>query len=376
MLVARGAAAGQLMVRLLLVCLLAFGGGAGALAQQAAEEPPPTQTLRIATGFAAPFVLNQGDTLTGFSIELWTALAHRLHVATRFVDLGLRSDHAQIEAVRKGDADVAIAAITITAVREREVDFSMPYFDSGLQIAVPANGVGNPVLGTFEAFLSREILQLFGLGFVVILLLAHLLWLVERRHNPHFQRGYLPGVLEGLWGVMLIIATGEHGDRDAPGWLKRLTVAFLWLFGVVLVAQFTATVTSSLTVRTLRSTIDGPNDLPGKTIATYPDSIAAEYLTERGLSFLPVTNAKQGAAMLASGQVQAIVFEAPTLQYWIATEGANALELVGPVFLPEKYGIAVAIGSPLRKRINEALLEMQADGSFASLRTRWFGQER
>ena len=40
---------------------------------------------------------------------------------------------------------------------------------------------------------------------------------------------------------MLIIAIGEHGDRDTPRALKRLIVGVMWLFGVVLIAQFTAT---------------------------------------------------------------------------------------------------------------------------------------
>ena len=57
---------------------------------------------------------------------------------------------------------------------------------------------------------------------------------------------------EGIWGVMLIIATGEHGDRDTPRVLKRLIVGIMWLFGVVLIAQFTATVTATLTVERIR----------------------------------------------------------------------------------------------------------------------------
>jgi polar amino acid transport system substrate-binding protein len=66
---------------------------------------------------------------------------------------------------------------------------------------------------------------------------------------------------------MLIIATGEHSDRDAPGVAKRVTVVLMWLLGVVLIAQLTATVTSSQTVERLQSSIRGPDDLPGKTIA-------------------------------------------------------------------------------------------------------------
>ncbi len=50
--------------------------------------------------------------------------------------------------------------------------------------------------------------------------------------------------------------------------------------------------------------------------------------------------------------------------------------LVGPVFRPEKYAVAVALGSPLRKRINKALPEMQADGTAEEIERRWFGASR
>jgi polar amino acid transport system substrate-binding protein len=50
--------------------------------------------------------------------------------------------------------------------------------------------------------------------------------------------------------------------------------------------------------------------------------------------------------------------------------------VVGPIFRPEKYGIAVANGSPLRKRINEALLAMFSDGAYERLYATWFSHAR
>jgi len=175
--------------------------------------------------------------------------------------------------------------------------------------------------------------------------------------------------------VTLIIATGEHGERETSRLVKRLAVAFMWLLGVVLmIAQFTATVTSSLTVQQLRSSIQGPGDLPGKTIATLPGSIAADYLTQLGLPYVGVTNPQDAYSMPVQGQVHAIVYEAPTLQYWAAKRGEGTLQVVGPVFRPEKYGIGFASGSPLRKEINGALMKMYADGSYEGVYRAWFAQ--
>jgi ABC-type amino acid transport substrate-binding protein len=175
---------------------------------------------------------------------------------------------------------------------------------------------------------------------------------------------------------MLIIATGEHGERDSATMWKRVLVPAMWLIGVVLIAQLTATVTSSQTVAQLQSNIQGSGDLPGKMIGTAAGTIAADYLTQRGLPFVDVKTADDAIRMLTRGDVQAIVYDAPTLQYGAAKRGNGVLLVVGPIFRPEKYGIALAEGSTLRKLINEALLSMYTDGTYEKIYGKWFMQRR
>lgn len=349
-----------------LACL-ALLAGAPAIAQP--------ETLRIVTGRIAPFVLPQDGPLAGFSVDLWTVLAQRLGVSPVVTDLGRVGAEAQLQAVLNGEADMAMSAIAMTPAREQAVDFSMAYFDSGLQIMVRPESA-SAWRATLGAVLTRANAEILLVGVLTVLLLANLLWLVERRNNPYFRRGYLRGVLEGLWGVMLIIATGEHGERENSGAVKRLTVVGMWVIGVVLVAQFTATVTASLTVQQLQSSIKGPGDLPGKTIATVAPSVAADYLTALHLPYVTIASAQEGYDRLLDGTVQAVVFDAPTLQYWQTRLGGGELQVVGPVFRPVKYGIAVARGSPLRKRINEVLQDLYADGTYEDISRKWFAQAR
>src|SRR5206468_7115399 len=219
------------------------------VARAVAPTSDPDRPLRVATGRIAPFVIPEGGRLTGFSIDLWNELARRLRVESAWTDVGPSAD--QIQAVRRGDADVAISAITITQEREKVVDFSHPYFDSGLQIMVRARSE-RPLLDSIRSLPWAAIGEIFGAAIVIMLVLANVLWLIERRSNRRFGKGYLSGIGEGLWGSALIIATGEHGDRDAPGVLKRILVVCMWLLGVVLIAQLTAMVTSSQTVQRLQ----------------------------------------------------------------------------------------------------------------------------
>ncbi len=327
--------------------------------------------LRVATGVLEPFVIKQDKRLTGFSIDLWDALARRLQLEYSWVEYPWASSDEQLRAVQSGEVDAAISKLVMTPEREAMVDFCHPYLDSGLKIMVRAQN-DRPVLTAMLSLVSSNVWPFLAAAILIVFLLAQVFWLVERRSNPDSQKGYIRGVLEGLWGVYLLIATGENSDRNAPGVARRLMVALIWLIGVVLVAQFTATVTASLTLQQLRSSIEGPGDLPGKTIATVPASIAARYLQQRGLPYSEISSSEEGVAMLIDGRIQALVFDAPSLQYWAARRGQGALRVVGPIFGPEKYGIALAQKNPLRKRINEALLAMYADGEYEQIHNRWF----
>ena len=355
------------------ICLVFVATGTGLGTSDArAQEPAQGKVLRVAVKPIPPFVFKQGSELSGFSIDLWNALAQSLKVDTAWVEVSTVGD--QLQAVKSGRADAAIAAITITKERENVIDFTQPYFDSGLQILVHAQG-SNHFLEVFDSIPWLTIGTLLGAFIAIMFVMANVLWIVERRTSEHFPKGYLKGIGEGLWGVALIVATGEHGDRQAARVVKRLIVFFMWLVGVVLIAQLTATVSSTQTVDRLNSKIHGPADLAGKKVATVRGTVAADYLTDQGLQYVEVASAEEGCDLVMNGDMQALVFDAPTLQYLAAKRGNGALRVVGPIFAAQKYGIAVADGSPLRKRINRALLEMYEDGRYRALYNKWFSRD-
>lgn len=102
-------------------------------------------------------------------------------------------------------------------------------------------------------------------------------------------------------------------------------------------------------------------------------STSAQYLADQHIQFVGVPTIEQAYEILVNRQVQAVVYDAPVLQYYSVTQGKGKVQVVGPIFKEETYGIALPNGSPLRKRINEALLRMQQDGTYDAIYARWFG---
>ena len=108
-------------------------------------------------------------------------MARRMRVDFAWIDAGLRDK--QLEAVQRGDADIAMSAIVMTPEREQAVDFSLSYFHSGLQIMVRTQAE-SPILLTLLAIPWVEIGKVFAAAIVLMFLRANVLWFLERRRLP------------------------------------------------------------------------------------------------------------------------------------------------------------------------------------------------
>jgi polar amino acid transport system substrate-binding protein len=334
-------------------------------------QSPPSK-LRVATRLVRPFVYEQQGQLTGFSIELWQQIARQLNIQSEFVVKPTVKE--LLDAVKSNDASVGIAAISITADREIDFDFSQPMFDSGLQILTPVQGSRTAFVEAIVGSLFSTTVLLYVLAVALILfLMAHLVWWFERRNPTGMltHRSYFPGIFEACWWAASTLAT--QADQMPRAAIARI-IAVLWMFmSVVFIAYFTAAVTSSLTVQQLRGDINGPEDLPGKRVGSIHGSTSAEYLRQRNLEPIEFAKIEEAYQALEKHQIDAVVYDTPILLYYTAHEGKGNAQTVGAMFRKENYGIVFPSNSPLRKRINEALLKLKESGAYDQLYVKWFG---
>jgi polar amino acid transport system substrate-binding protein len=331
------------------------------------------EQLRVATRVLPPLVTQQNGQFGGFSIDLWNAIGERLKAETVYQaapDVG-----ALLELVRSGEAQVGISAISITAAREAKFDFSLPMLNAGLQIMVRGKGreaEPNPLRDVLGLLFSKAILVWLGIAFLLILIPAHVVWLLERRHKGGIvpSEHYFPGIFHAMFRAAGTLAT--QGEQMPRQWLARV-VAVLWMFtGVVFVAFYTAQLSATLTVQQIQTGISGPADLTGRKVAATQGSTAAAILEELKATVQEVARIEDAFQALDDKQVDAVVFDAPVLQYYAANAGKGRVQMVGPLFHKEDYGIVFQPNSPLRKRVNNALLELREDGTYQKLYDKWF----
>ena len=355
------------------VALLALSVLAVLPAQWAAAQGPlADRTLRVAVRQVPPFVIKKDDALTGFSIDLWEALAETTGARTQLNEVATLPD--LLAAVQDNRADLAIAAISITSQREQQFDFSQPMFDAGLQALVRAEAESGALsLATIGRMAtSGPMRSLLGFLVALIVVVAHLIWFFERRHF-HERGKYFPGIFRAIYW-----ATGAAGSQQPflPHSATGRVVGALCVFiSVVVVAYFTAAVTAAMTVEQLKGDINGPDDLVGKKVGSVAGSTSAAYLEGAGLKARTYGQISLAFDALDASVVDAVVFDAPVLLYHAANEGKGKVSVVGSVFRHEAYGILFPPGSALRKPINEALLKLRENGRYDAVYRKWFGAQ-
>jgi ABC-type amino acid transport substrate-binding protein len=355
----------SIVTAIAILCIThASSGTLAAFAQSQAQKP-----LRVATRVIEPLVVQQGDALSGFSIDFWKEVANRTGARYEFVVLD--SVIAMLDSLDTGDADAAIAAISMTPERELRYDFSHMYLQSGLQIMTSIQE--SSWLDSLRNISWGDVLSAVGFVALLIVIVAHVIWLIERGRNPDFPKDYLRGVGEGIWWAVVTVVTVGYGDRTPKRTFGRV-VAMGWMFvGIFLIAQLTATITSRLTVESLQGQINGLNDLPGKRVVTVANTTADQFLSTHGIAHTTVPQIGDAYAQLGHDQADAVVYDAPILNYFASNAGKGKVRLAGEMFKPEPYGIALPLGSPHREPINRAILEIFTDGTYQTLTQKWFG---
>lgn len=350
-------------------CIVLVAGFLCFLAQTALAGP---KELVVATRTVPPFVSSQAGHLSGFSIDLWDAISRKADLTFRYkLEPDVNTLLTDVQAKR---ADLGIAAISITADRDRVVDFSQPMFDAGLQILVRQGASSeNPLITRVKEILGSGILAWIASIFILGLIPAHLVWFAERKNENGLlrKRTYYPGIFEAYWWSLSTLATQAE---EMPKSAVSRVIAVVWMFSaVVFIAFFTAQVTTSMTVQQLQGAINGPDDLPGKQVGTVKGSTAETYLRQHGAKVTQFSSVREAVEALDKGNEACVVYDSPVLQYLVAHDGKGHYETVGDVFQREAYGIAFPINSDKRRSVEAALLGLKEDGTYQSIYEKWFG---
>lgn len=331
-----------------------------------------TQTkLRVGIAGSAPFTVQDSSTPEGISVEIWREIAEAENLEYEiFPQKGVKTG---LNEVVKGQLDILIGPISITADRLEKVAFTQPYFTSEIGLLLPSQAptLWNRVKPLFQVAAISSV----GFILVALFIVGNLLWLAEHRRNPEqFPKSYWQGVGNGMWFALVTLTTVGYGDKSPVTKTGRFVTSVWMVITMVTASSLTAGLATAFTLSLSQTTVERfeePQDLRNARIAVVSGTTGAEWAERYQARLLPSTTLEEAIAQLLRGEAEGVVFDVPALRYYLQQNPQLPLSLTEFSFATEDYGFAVPLESPLIRPLNVKLLQLKEEGTLKAIEEKW-----
>lgn len=344
------------------------------LASQPVDAAQSDSILKIGISPFSPFVMVSREKPAGVSIDTWKILAQKLSIEYEFVKYKGVAD--KLQGLKDGKIDIAIGGITITEEREELFDFTHPVYHTGLDILIPKTA-RTTLIGLISSLFKGDKIIFFGGLLILVVIAGHIIWVVERsskKTTTTFHRKYFPGVFEGMYWALITASTIGYGDKVPKRWIGRILAAIIIIIFLPLFGYFIAQLSSDLTMQNLKANINGPEDLWGRRVAVVRGTTSYDYMQKGHAHTDAYDKIEDTFEDLLNGSVDAVVYDAPNLLYYANGKGSGKVRVVGKLFEAQDYGLALPQGSPLREKLNRAILLLIESDELEQIETKWFGK--
>ncbi|CAM2107687.1 unnamed protein product [Caretta caretta] len=368
-------------------------------------------TLIVTTILENPYLMLKGnhqalegnDRYEGFCVDMLKELAEILHFnyKIRLVGDGVYGV-PEVNGTWTGmvgeliarKADLAVAGLTITAEREKVIDFSKPFMTLGISILYRVHMGRKPGYFSF--------LDPFSPGVWLFMLLAYLavscvLFLVARLtpyewYSPHPCSQGRCNLLVNQYslGNSLWFPVGgfmQQGSTIAPRAVSTRCVSGVWwAFTLIIISSYTANLAAFLTVQRMDVPIESVDDLADQTAIEYGTIHGGSSMTffqnsryqtyQRMWNYMYskqpsvfVKSTEEGIARVLNSNY-AFLLESTMNEYY-RQRNCN-LTQVGGLLDTKGYGIGMPVGSIFRDEFDLAILQLQENNRLEILKRKWW----
>nr|XP_039251357.1 glutamate receptor ionotropic, delta-1-like isoform X1 [Styela clava] len=365
------------------------------------------RTFRVATLEEPPFVfIDETPTgefiYSGFSIDLLQALAKKNNFEYELYRVkdnkyGIQKSDGSwnglIGDVVRGEADLAIAAMTITAQREKVVDFTKRYMDYSVGIVMKKPRESSSLFSFVYPFHTSVwfcILSSLILVSVVIFVLTRVSPL-RPPPEPRDDDDTKITVVNCFWFAYSSLMQ-QGSELHTITWPIRVVTGFWWFFALIVVSSYTANLAAFLTVTRMETPIRNFDDLANQKQVDYGtvvDTSIFDHIMTKGEKALDeqsvykkmskainattnrITEAKIGFKKAETGKF-AFLWDVAVIQYEILNHKSCSLTTVPDSIYDKGYGIALEHGSPFRDLLSLGILDLQESGEITKLTAKWW----
>uniref|UniRef100_A0A8C3TYU5 Glutamate receptor n=1 Tax=Catharus ustulatus TaxID=91951 RepID=A0A8C3TYU5_CATUS len=375
------------------------------------------KTIIVTTILESPYVmmkknhemLEGNDRYEGYCVDLATEIAKHCGFKYKLTIVGdgkygardadTKIWNGMVGELVYGKADIAIAPLTITLVREEVIDFSKPFMSLGISIMIKKPQKSKPGVFSFLDPLAYEIWMCIVFAYIGV---SVVLFLVSRFspyewHTEEFEDGRETqtnestnefGIFNSLW--FSLGAFMQQGCDISPRLVTHsFQLCVWWFFTLIIISSYTANLAAFLTVERMVSPIESAEDLSKQTEIAYGtlDSGSTKeffrrskiavfdkmwtYMKSAEPSVFVRTTAEGVARVRKSKGKYAYLLESTMNEYIEQRKPCDTMK-VGGNLDSKGYGIATPKGSSLRTPVNLAVLKLSEQGVLDKLKNKWW----
>ncbi|KAJ1281371.1 hypothetical protein BS78_04G301300 [Paspalum vaginatum] len=320
--------------------------------------------------------------ISGYCIDVFDAAIKALPYPVYYryepsYGIGVVNSYDQlIDLIPEQKADAIVGDVAITESRMAEVDFTMPFTESGWSMVVAVQA--QTATGMFF-FLKPLTPNLWLASLAAFIFTGFVIWVIEHRINPEFRGTPLQqlGIIFHYSFSTLVFAHRENVESNLSKFLM-----VIWVFAVlILTSSYTASLTSMLTVQKLKPAVTDVNDLisNGDYVGYQEGSFVAGELLQMKFDQSKLrsysTPAEYADALSRgsdNGGVAAVFDEVPYLKIFLS-QYCDSYTMSGPVYKGTGLGFVFPKGSPMTPEVSRAIVGLTEGDDMGLIERKWFG---
>lgn len=340
--------------------------------EAAVPESSPAPRLKVGVFDRPPLAMKDEDgRWTGLGVDLWEKIARDLKLSFDYVEIPFDN---LIPQLAKGDLDLVVGEVGVSAEREKIIDFTQPYLISSTAVALPRHSRGPVWEDVWKELGQHGVWKVLLIMLVTLIVFSLILWYLERSvQKGHFGGKPIHGLGSAIWFAAVTMTTVGYGDKTPQTPLGR-TLAFLWMFfGILLVSAFTGTVASSLTLSGIHANVDRVTDLIRYRNGVLEGSLGQEILGGVGVPAMRFPSVEDGLQALQHNQIGAFIANDATLRYLNQHDFGSQFDIITLPSTHVTFAMAVRPGFPLLQDINVDLIKITSRVKWQQEIDTWLG---
>ncbi|XP_043483125.1 uncharacterized protein LOC122511745 isoform X3 [Leptopilina heterotoma] len=365
---------------------------------------------RIVTALAPPFTMatnlqegqclrgvtcHQGEIIKccyGFTIDLLAQMSKELEfrfnlyiVKDGYFGRKLGRDgtwNGVIGELVTGHAQLAFAPLSVSKRRAEVVDFTTPYFYSGVSfLSAPKHRSEIPLLAFLQPFSPQLWIAVFTSLHITAFSVGIFEWYSPFGLNPWGRnRSKNFSISSALW-VMWGLLCGHLVAFKAPkSWPNKFLINVWGGFSVIFVASYTANIAALIAGLFFHSSVTTHRSLLSQRVGV-PKASAAEYYVQQYHKELwshiikySLSDVAEGVERLRNGSLDILIADTPILDYYRGTDNGCSLQKNGDTIMnADTYAIALSKGHPLTETISKVIANYTSNGFLDILQEKWYG---